>query len=48
MGRIPSFNEMRPVIGSWVVDGVPAGMGIREDRMLVTGNGSQFVPHVIE
>lgn len=35
-----------PVIGSWIVDGVPAGMGIREDG-LITGNGARFVPHVI-
>lgn len=36
-----------PVIGSWVVDGVPAGIGIREDG-LITGNAARFVPHVIE
>ena len=36
-----------PVIGSWVVDGEPAGMGIREDG-LITGNNARFVPHVIE
>ena len=36
-----------PVIGSWVVDGEPAGMGIREDG-LITGNTARFVPHVIE
>ena len=36
-----------PVIGSWVVDGAPAGMGIREDG-LITGNTARFVPHVIE
>jgi glutathionylspermidine synthase len=35
-----------PVIGSWVVDGEPAGMGIREDG-LITGNSARFVPHVI-
>ena len=35
-----------PVIGSWVVDGVPAGIGIREDG-LITGNTARFVPHVI-
>ncbi len=36
-----------PVIGSWVVDGEPAGMGIREDG-LITGNTARFVPHVVE
>jgi glutathionylspermidine synthase len=35
-----------PVIGSWVVDGEPAGLGIREDG-LITGNTARFVPHVI-
>jgi len=35
-----------PVLGSWVVDGAPAGMGIREDG-LITGNMARFVPHVI-
>jgi glutathionylspermidine synthase len=36
-----------PVIGSWIVDGEPAGMGIREDG-LITGNTARFVPHVVE
>ena len=35
-----------PVLGSWIVDGAPAGMGIREDG-LITGNTARFVPHVI-
>jgi glutathionylspermidine synthase len=34
-----------PVIGSWVVNGVSCGLGIREDSSLVTGNTSRFVPH---
>ncbi|MDO7843688.1 glutathionylspermidine synthase family protein [Sphingomonas immobilis] len=36
-----------PVLGSWVVDGVPAGLGIREDG-LITGNTARFVPHIVE
>ena len=36
-----------PVLGSWIVDGVPAGLGIREDG-LITGNTARFVPHVVE
>ena len=35
-----------PVIGSWVVDGAPAGIGIREGG-LITGNGARFVPHIV-
>lgn len=41
------FDGMRPVIGSWIVDDQPAGIGIREDKGLVTGNMSRFVPHAI-
>ncbi len=43
---LPDFEGARPVIGSWVVDGEPAGLGVREDG-LVTGNLSRFVPHII-
>jgi glutathionylspermidine synthase len=34
------------VFGSWLVDGEPAGMGIRESRGPVTNNTSCFVPHL--
>ena len=34
------------VIGSWLVDGEPAGMGIRESKGLITTNTSRFVPHL--
>jgi glutathionylspermidine synthase len=34
------------VLGSWLVDGEPAGMGIRESKGLVTNNTSCFVPHL--
>ena len=43
---LPDFDGLRPVIGSWVVDGEPAGMGVREDGP-ITGNLSRFVPHII-
>jgi len=35
-----------PVLGTWMIDGEPAGMGIREDG-LITGNLARFVPHII-
>jgi hypothetical protein len=35
---------MRPVIGAWVIGGVPAGIGIRESAGHVTGNTARFVP----
>jgi glutathionylspermidine synthase len=34
------------VFGSWLVDGEPAGMGIRESAGMITGNTSRFVPHL--
>ena len=36
------------VFGSWLIDGEPAGMGIRESRGLVTNNTSRFVPHLFQ
>lgn len=45
---LPEFSGNFPVIGSWIVGGEPAGMGIREDRSLITTNGSRFVPHLFE
>jgi glutathionylspermidine synthase len=44
---LPSFDGSYPVIGSWVIAGQPAGMGIREDTSLVTRNTSRFTPHFI-
>ncbi len=34
------------VIGSWVIEHTPAGIGIREDSSLITKDSSLFVPHV--
>ncbi len=42
---LPEFDGHHPVIGSWVIGNQAAGMGIREDRTLISGNGSHFVPH---
>jgi glutathionylspermidine synthase len=36
------------VLGAWVVDGEPAGLGIRESDGLITDNLSYFVPHTID
>ena len=44
---LPGTGEQRPVLGAWIVDGEPAGMGIREDGP-ITGNMARFVPHIIE
>ena len=34
-----------PVFGTWIVNGVACGLGIREDATMVTQNTSRFVPH---
>jgi glutathionylspermidine synthase len=52
--ELPGFEGLEgtvhPVIGAWLVDGEPAGMGIREGvgvEGLVTRDRCHFVPHVI-
>jgi glutathionylspermidine synthase len=45
---VPPANDSHPVIGSWVIDGVSAGMGIRESTTLITDNTSRFVPHFFD
>lgn len=43
------FDDVHyPVVGSWVIDGQSAGIGIRESIGPITDNSSRFVPHVIE
>ncbi|KUL29500.1 glutathionylspermidine synthase family protein [Actinoplanes awajinensis] len=53
--ELPSFDGLEgtvhPVIGSWLIDGEPAGMGIREGlgvEGLVTKDNCNFLPHAIE
>lgn len=44
---IPEFEGgNRPIIGSWLIDQEPAGIGIRETSTAVTDNFSRFVPHI--
>jgi glutathionylspermidine synthase len=40
--------EWHPVLGVWMIDGEPAGLGIRESTGLITDNGSNFAPHTID
>lgn len=42
---LPSFGGNHAVIGSWVIGGKAAGIGIREDAGPITTNASRFVPH---
>ncbi len=44
---LPSFEGHHPIVGSWVIGGEPAGIGIRETDGWITGNSSLFVPHIL-
>ena len=48
LAPLPNFEGNYPVIGSWVIDGVSAGIGIRESNTLITGNLSRFIPHIFK
>jgi glutathionylspermidine synthase len=43
---LAASGATRVVLGSWLVDGEPCGMGIREPDSYVTNNASRFVPHL--
>lgn len=48
IAKIPKFDNVHPVLGSWLIDGAAAGIGIRESVTPVTDNLSCFVPHLFE
>lgn len=41
------YDGRYPILGSWIVGGEPAGLGIRENRTEITDNLSEFIPHII-
>ncbi|HJQ57586.1 MAG TPA: glutathionylspermidine synthase family protein [Vineibacter sp.] len=43
--KLPVNDGQHAVVGSWVIAGQPAGIGIREDPTPITHNFSRFVPH---
>jgi glutathionylspermidine synthase len=45
---LEKFDDYYPVIGSWIIGGEAAGIGIRESKTKITGNLSLFVPHLIK
>jgi len=47
LASLGHFSEQYPVLGSWIVDGTPCGLSIREDENPITGNSSRFLPHAI-
>jgi glutathionylspermidine synthase len=46
LASLAADGQNTAVIGSWLIDGEPAGIGIRESSGLVTTNTSRFVPHL--
>jgi len=50
LAPLKTFDGKYPVIGSWLIGheegNVSGGMGIRESDTPITGNTSQFVPHL--
>lgn len=42
------FHDYHIVIGSWIIDDQPAGVGLRADHNPITSNQAVFVPHCIE
>ncbi|HGJ5859981.1 MAG TPA: glutathionylspermidine synthase family protein [Arsenophonus nasoniae] len=44
---LPQFENNYTLIGSWLVNDQPAGIGIREDNQLITQDLSRFYPHII-
>ena len=43
---LPRFGDSYTLIGSWLINDQPAGIGIREDRALITQDLSRFYPHI--
>ncbi len=46
LAPLAQSNGKTAVLGSWLIDGEPAGIGIRESNGAVTTNTSRFVPHL--
>jgi len=47
LAELPGFSGNWPVIGSWVIAGQSAGIGIREEAAVISGDRARFVPHII-
>lgn len=44
---LPQFDRNYTLIGSWLVDNLPAGISVREDTSSITQDLSRYVPHII-
>ena len=48
LAELPCFDGNYCLIGSWIIGGEAAGIGIRETTSKITDNLSYFIPHIIE
>ncbi len=44
--NVPNFDGNYPIVGSWIIGGESAGIGMRESTNLITDNFSRFIPHL--
>lgn len=44
---LPRFDGNHTLIGSWLVDDMPAGISVREDKNRITQDLSRYLPHII-
>lgn len=44
---LPKYGDNYTLVGSWLVDGQPAGISMREDKHLITQDLSRYLPHII-
>lgn len=44
---LPVFDGNHTLIGSWLVDDMPAGISVREDNTAITQDLSRYLPHII-
>jgi glutathionylspermidine synthase len=47
VASLPLLDGWYPVIGSWIIDGEAAGIGVRESATPITDHREKFVPHII-
>jgi glutathionylspermidine synthase len=45
---LAQYEGYHLVLGSWVINGEPAGLGIRADKSKITGTGANFIPHYVQ
>lgn len=44
---LPVFDNNHTLVGSWLVDDMPAGISVREDKSAITQDLSRYLPHII-